>query len=326
MADIVVPSEELRAFMKRFYTVWQAWDFDAMKDMISAKPHSLVIGTDPAEWWVGPDALEIWRAQGPQTGQISIHSTGLVAYSCGNTGWLSDRAEIILEGGRTITMRLTGVVVIERGHWRFVQMHASLGQANEQAFGRSLTTRIEQIEESVRIERPDVSGVSAPDGTVTIVFSDIESSTVLLDRLGDTGFLHLLAWHDDLIRTAAEEHRGYMVKSQGDGFMLAFPSAAFALRASLVMRDRVARGFEGLPVRIRAGLHAGEAIRHDDDFFGRTVVIAARISELALGGEILASDLVYQLARGLGTFIFGEPRTAMLKGIAGEIELRPVMS
>ena len=115
------------------------------------------------------------------------------------------------------------------------------------------------------------------------------------------------------------------MKSQGDGFMLAFPSAAFALRASLVMRDRIASGFEGLPVRIRAGLHCGEAIRHDDDFYGRTVVIAARISELALGGEVLASDLVYQLARSLGTFSFGEPRTAALKGLDGPFELRPVL-
>jgi class 3 adenylate cyclase len=107
--------------------------------------------------------------------------------------------------------------------------------------------------------------------------------------------------------------------------MLAFPSAAFALRASLLMRDRIAEGFDGLPIRIRAGLHSGEAIKHDDDFYGRTVVIAARISALALGGEILASDLVYALARGLGTFTFGDPRTTTLKGLDGSFDLHPVL-
>lgn len=128
-----------------------------------------------------------------------------------------------------------------------------------------LTTSIDDIERSVRAERPDMRPASVPDGTVTIVFSDVESSTVLLDRLGDAGFPRLLAWHDGIVRDAAEKHRGYVVKSQGDGFMLAFPSAAFALRASVVMRDRIAGGFDGLPIRIRAGLDSGEAIKHDDD-------------------------------------------------------------
>jgi class 3 adenylate cyclase len=58
-------------------------------------------------------------------------------------------------------------------------------------------------------------------------------------------------------------------------------------------------------------------MKHDDDFYGRTVVIAARISALALGGEILASDLVHALAKGLGTFSFGEPRDVSLKGLDG---------
>ena len=181
---------------------------------------------------------------------------------------------------------------------------------------------------------------SKPDGTANIhlamdpsqlhlipsnVNVDIESSTVLLEQLGDTEFLRMLGWHDRVVRDTAEEHRGFVVKSQGDGFMLAFPSAAFALRASLTMRDRITEGFAGLPVRIRAGLHSGEAIKHDDDFYGRTVAIAARISALALGGEVLASDLVYALARGLGTFTFGDPRTATLKGIDGTFDLHPVL-
>jgi len=326
MTDIV-PSEELRAFMHRFYAAWQVWDFDTMKDMISAKPHLLIIGTDSAEWWDGTDALDIWMLQGKEMGNITIRSTGLAAFNCGNVGWIADQLIITMEAGEaSIGMRVTAVLAIERGHWRFVQMHASVGQANEQVFRRSLTTRIEGIERAVRVERPDVSSASAPDGTVTIVFTDIVSSTVLLDRLGDTGFLRLLAWHDDIVRSAAEQHRGYVVKSQGDGFLLAFPSAAYALRASLVMRHRIGQGFDGLPVQIRAGLHSGEAIRHNEDFYGKTVVIAARISALALGGEILASDLVYQLARSLGTFAFGEPRTANLKGLSGDFELRPVVN
>lgn len=325
MTDIV-PSEELRSFLLRFYAIWEALDFGGMREMISAQPHALVVGTDPTEWWTGSEGLEVWLIQAQELGRVTIRSSGPVAYSCGNVGWLADRPVITLENGVALSPRVTGVATIERGHWRIVQWHTSLGQTNEQSLGFSLTTRIENIARSVRAERPDMRRASAPDGTVTIVFSDIESSTVLLERLGDTGFVRMLSWHDGIVRNASDEQRGYVVKSQGDGFMLAFPSAVFALRASLLMRDRIADGFEGLPIRIRAGLHSGEAIRHDDDFYGRTVVIAARIGALALGGEILASDLVYALARSLGAFTFGQPRTATLKGFDGTFEVRPVLN
>src|SRR5262249_51170965 len=150
-------------------------------------------------------------------GNIAIRSTGPVAYGCGNVGWVADQI-LTLPNGRELTLRLSAVAAIERGHWRFVQWHTSLGKTNEEALGMSLTTKIDDIERSVRAERPDLRQVSAPDGTVTIVFSDIESSTVLLDRLGDTGFLRMLGWHEGIVRDAAEEHRGYVVKSQGDGF------------------------------------------------------------------------------------------------------------
>lgn len=92
------------------------------------------------------------------------------------------------------------------------------------------------------------------------------------------------------------------------------------------MREQINLGFEGLPVRIRVGLHSGEAIKHSDDFYGRTVVIAARIGALALGDEILASDLVYALAKGLGTFTFGASRAAALKGLEGTFDLYPVVA
>jgi class 3 adenylate cyclase len=88
--------------------------------------------------------------------------------------------------------------------------------------------------------------------------------------------------------------------------MLAFPSAAYGLRSCIVTRNRLSEGYCGLPIRVRAGLHAGEALRHENDFYGRTVVIAARISALALGNEILASELVHTLAIDVGTFTFGE--------------------
>jgi NAD(P)-dependent dehydrogenase (short-subunit alcohol dehydrogenase family) len=68
-------------------------------------------------------------------------------------------------------------------------------------------------------------------------------------------------------------------------------------------------------------MHVGEAMRHADDFYGRTVVVAARIGALAFGGEILASSLVRGLAEGLGTFTFDEPRKVTLKGFDGSFDV-----
>ena len=325
MADIV-PSEELRSLLLRFYAAYESKDSASLREMFSAGAHLLVIGSDPNEWLTGSDAVDVTITQVQEFGELDIEPSRPTAFCIGNAGWVADDPLVTFGNGVAVRMRVTAVLAIERGHWRIMQFHMSIAQSNEEAIGLSFTTSIDSIERSVRTDRPDVRSASAPDGTVTIVFSDIESSTVLLDRLGDAGFLRMLAWHDRIVREAAEEHRGFVVKSQGDGFMLAFPSAAFALRASLAIRDRIAGGFEGLPIRVRAGLHSGEAIKHNDDFYGRTVVIAARIGELALGGEILASDLVYALARGLGTFTFGEPRTATLKGLDGDFELRPVLN
>ena len=325
MAEIAA-SEELRAFYLRLCAAMSADDADAVREMFSTSACLLNIGTDSEEWWTGPQGTEIVLNQSRELGGIELRPSAPVAYSFGNVGWIADRPRLLLRTGAEIGLRLTLVLAIERGHWRIVQWHGSIGEKDEVSFGKSLTKNIDNVQRSVQDERPDVRHASAPDGTVTIAFTDIESSSVLLDRVGDAAFMRVLGWHDRIVREAAEQQNGFIVKSQGDGFMLAFPSAALALRATVTMRERIKAGFEGLPVRIRVGLHSGEAIKRSDDFYGRTVVIAARIGSLALGNEILASDLVYALARGLGTFNFGPPRPAALKGLEGSFDLYPVLA
>lgn len=322
----VAPSEELRALLARIYATWTEGDFETLRELFSPAAATLAIGTAPDEWWTGGGhVVDMWEVQTRELGGLRIEAGPIAAHALGSAGWASDRPRIVLPDGTAVDLRVTVVFALERGHWRVVQWHASVPSGNESTVGRELTTALERVERSVRDDRPDLRTASAPDGTVTIVFSDIESSTVLMERLGDAEWLRMLAWHDGIVKDTAGEHRGFVVKSQGDGFMLAFPSAAYALRACVTMRDRIAAGYNGLPIRIRMGLHAGETIRRDDDFYGRTVVIAARISSLALGGEILASDLVYALARGLGTFRFGERRAAALKGLEGSFDVYPVM-
>jgi len=166
---------------------------------------------------------------------------------------------------------------------------------------RSQST-IDRMISSVEEEQPDLRRAEAPDGTVTALFPDIEDSTRLTERLGDQRWIELLEAHDAIVREDVRKHGGYEVKSQGDGFMLAFPSAREALACAIdiqrAIADRAAAG--ELPLQVRMGVHTGEAIQRDGDFYGKSVILAARIADHASGGEILVSSLVKELVEAAG--------------------------
>jgi class 3 adenylate cyclase len=164
------------------------------------------------------------------------------------------------------------------------------------------------------------------DGTVTVVFTDVEDFTGLSERLGDIEASHRLRAHQALVRREVDAHGGVEVTCQGDGFMLAFDGARRALRAAVAIQRAIDadRAQAEAPMRVRMGLHTGEAIREDEDLFGRTVIVAARIAAAAHGGEILVSSVLRQLSDGSGEFAFGPPRAEPLKGLPGIHDLYPV--
>jgi GGDEF domain-containing protein len=128
---------------------------------------------------------------------------------------------------------------------------------------------IDRLLSWVEGERPDVGRATAPDGTVTILFTDIEDSTALNERLGDRRWLELLRAHNAIVRDCVREHGGYEVKAQGDGFMVAYPSAREALGCAVDMERKLASGDGGLgDQRARARLErAGiRAPSLDSDF------------------------------------------------------------
>ncbi|MGO9603372.1 MAG: protein kinase domain-containing protein [Candidatus Binataceae bacterium] len=119
-------------------------------------------------------------------------------------------------------------------------------------------TSMEMLASTVMIERPDLSTHMAPDGTVTIPFSDIENSTVMNERLGDLKFQEVLHKHNSIIRDQLRAHHGFEVKSMGDGFMIAFSSPHRALECAIgIQRDFAAYNEQpaNTPIRVRIGLH-----------------------------------------------------------------------
>ncbi len=196
----------------------------------------------------------------------------------------------------------------------------------QDAMSSGLYTSIDAVTRAVEHERPEISVHPAPDGTVTIMFSDIEDSTVLTERLGDQRWQELLHAHNAIIREQVRAHTGFEVKTIGDGFMVAFQSARKALDCAIATQRAFAReGSLSEPVRVRIGLHAGEAIREADDFYGKNVIMASRVAGSAKGGEILVSALLRQLVEStVEASIFCDPRHVELKGLSGAHTLYPV--
>lgn len=178
---------------------------------------------------------------------------------------------------------------------------------------------IDAVAEDVREEWPELRAQVAPEGTVTILFSDIEGFTSLNERLGDVRAQEILREHYALVRQELLTHRGFEVKVSGDGFMVAFDSAARALRCAQAIQ-RVQRAWSDehpeTPIRVRMGLHTGEAIRDADDFLGSTVNLASRIAGAARGGEILVSALLKELCASSGEFEFDHGQEIDLKGLS----------
>ena len=153
---------------------------------------------------------------------------------------------------------------------------------------------------------------SLPRGTVTFLFTDIEGSTQLLQEHAER-YAELLSEHRSVLREAFARHGGVEVDTQGDAFFVAFSRASDAIAAAL---DGQAAHDDG-PIRVRMGLHTGEPIREGDKFFGKTVILAARIAAQAKAGEILVSAILQQLLEASHAFSFGAPRDLALKGLAG---------
>jgi len=162
-------------------------------------------------------------------------------------------------------------------------------------------------------------------GLVTILFTDMEGSTSLTQRLGDAKAQEVLRTHNTIVRDALKTHSGSEIKHTGDGFMASFSSATRALECAIAIQRAFAEHSESAeePIRVRVGLNAGEPIAEEKDLFGTAVQLAARICAHADPGEILAPIVVRELAAGKG-FLFLDLGAVALRGFEDPVRLYEV--
>ena len=177
-------------------------------------------------------------------------------------------------------------------------------------------------------QNPDAEQVLTTEATATIMFTDIVGSTSLTDKLGDRRSREVFKIHNGIIRRHTKQHGGAEVKSMGDGFMLTFNSARRALAAASGAQEELRLYNRKNPdtyISVRMGLSVGEPIREEKDLFGKSVILAARISAKAKGEQILACPIVHALLSATGEFSFNDMGEHKLKGVSGVQNLYEVL-
>jgi adenylate cyclase len=277
---------------------------------------------------------------------LTVHAGSVIATVLGlllvvafaTIGWLARQLDQTRAEVSGLREALDAEQVRPRGGPRAVQAAQAAGVAVKTVVGTATRMReqgvrgmllgsIDDLATWAMEDRNEITRIAAPDGTVTLMFSDIENSTSLNSEIGDEQWVKLLSAHDRLLQTHLDRHRGHVVKNQGDGYMVVFPTPELAIRASIGIQRALSakrqrsRHLRRTPIRVRIGLHVGTAIEREGDYFGRNVAMAARVAAMADGGDILVTDDIAEALADSADLRLVEDGSVELKGLPGRHHL-----
>jgi len=323
------PAPELISFAERFLKNFQAGDARSIIDAIAKEPDSLLIGTDDPEWYEGFETISAYLQvlMGAAGSRDELTSTQieidkLLAWKEGTVGCITAHFKYSVPYSGEHIARCTLVVHEEGAHWRVVNWHSSLAVTNEVVWGHSQAMSAEDFLALVKDYESPIAAV-ASDGTVAIMFTDVVGSTALLEELGEERWMRVLHDHSEAVRRHTSLFGGVVVKGQGDGSMLAFPALGSAAACAISLQRAIRDDSTGVHLQVRIGIHTGNAKSEGGDFFGRTVIIASRLSGEANAGEILVSQSAREQLSG--AYSLGESRSLTLKGLVGSHEAFPLL-
>ena len=291
-----------------------------MSNLFSTDPSTRVLGFDPDEKWMGHDQfMEIFRAQSGEMENWDVVPDTVEAFEEDGFGWAM--ATGTLRTSEAVTpIRHTAVLRLEDGTWRILQWQNSVPVPNEQIWGIPLTTTLDDLVSAIHSEEYALVSEVASEGTVTLVFTDVVGSTSIADRVGDPAWVNLIHRLEAAATEITTAENGTVVKFLGDGSMLAFDSARAAVRAAIRLQEMSTD--TGLKIRI--GIHTGEAVRTDGDILGTTVNKAARIAAAAEPGQIILSSTTADLIGTIYGVTLSEPRNVAIRGLPGQHQIVPI--
>jgi class 3 adenylate cyclase len=311
-------SPELEAVVRRLWTAFATADDAAMGNMTvtDSALRFLLSGDEP--WLEGDEVVPILRERSGAIAMVSLEFDRLEAFDVGDFGWSACTLTTLDADGETRSFRQTGVFAIEDGIWKAVQLHTSVGVPPQDVYGveiaESLGALVASLKPGISDEVRDVAGTK---GVVTVMFTDIEGSTQLSEARGDHQWSEDIQAHFDAISFQVESNDGHVVKTLGDGSMAVFTSASGAVDAAIAIHAL------DDDLRVRIGIHSGEAVAVGDDYAGIAIAKAARITSAAEGGQTLVSSATREIIDHLG-YEVGESLSVQLKGISGTQRLFPV--
>jgi len=174
-----------------------------------------------------------------------------------------------------------------------------------------------------------ISSLSAgqSEGTVTVMFTDVEGSTQMLSSRGFTLSHEIMKAYESIIEQKITEHAGRRIKGLGDGVMVSFGSSRHAVECAIDIQRAISEYSKQNPerrLRIRIGINTGEVVEEAGDIFGAAVNVAARVAGKAKGGEILVSEVVRELVGPVAEIKFGYRGRYRLKGFPDRFRLHDV--
>ena len=314
-------STELEAVTRRFWDAFVTHDEEAIRNMATGDADLRFILLAEDEWLIGRDTLkDVMVQRAAEIGAVRVEFDRLEAFENGTTGWAAANITLSRSSGESLSIRNTFVMVIEAGMWRIAQMHSSRGVPNSESFGYEITEGLDNLVSSLDEHSAKALRSASLSGTVTLMFTDIEDSTRKSERLGDDAWSDLLSEHFSSLHHIVERSNGTVVKTLGDGAMVVFPTVKEALTAAIELQQATSAA----SLRVRIGVHTGDAVHIAGDYVGIAVNKAARIASAASGGEILVSSATAEMA-GRRDFQTGPERVGELKGLDGTHRLIPII-
>lgn len=314
MGSDIVPSPELIAIVRRWNDAVRLKQGAALVNMISTSEHLRYQGSADDEAWSGQVFRRGFADHVTEIPEYDWQEHSLEAYECGDIGWAHCTATLTFaSNGNSAFHRFTFVLHLEDGIWKFVQMHVSNPTSNTEKMGVDHTALNALIEAARQEFSQDQT-----EGTASVMFTDIAGSSELTRRVGDRRWAAIISDHFELAESLVQKHHGRLVKSLGDGTMSIFASVPNAIQAAVEFQTENARAAVETPLGLRIGLHTGDVIQRDEDFFGSVVNKAARVTDISGPNEIHVTDVTRLLLGQAENLRFSAPMSVPLKGFGGQ--------
>ena len=219
---LVNRSSEVEAVFRRLLASGLVGDEEAVRNLISESASVRWITTAEDEWWSGhEEVVSLALARSKEARVVRWDYPRLEGFESGSVGWIAAETVGHRPGEDPFVARHTAVFQLEGGAWRIVQWHISAAAPNVEVFGYKMPGSLGEIVSSLEASG-DALANGIPAGTVTVMFTDIEDSTLQSQEMGDEQWTQILEDHFAILDQVIKRHRGNVVTRLGDGTMTVF--------------------------------------------------------------------------------------------------------